>query len=205
MRNIELCAGDSPSSSPIGKTEKLPVEVAGKKYLDLLVKISTNLDLPYHAEISRLKSKGSVRDFECVGVDSFIKKNAPEYLNQNYRIRDVAFVLDAKVTIDNLISGIEDGKLSKEELIISGKRLDNAKTALGIGLIRVYSVSGRVTNKSFENLYDSFFYGGTETEVDIATAIELRTKYFDKNNDLNNRTIPVADYYFGYLADQVAA
>ena len=167
-------------------------------YVSLLVKISKDLKLPYHEELAGLKNEGRLGGFNCEGVDAFIDRYAKEYKDENYRVRDISVILDADSVAKDANERMESGCLSDEGVELFGKRLMEAKNVLEIGLQRVYSVHGKKTDRSFEDLYDSFFNSGSE--IEIKKAEELRNKFFGSHLNNMGDTNSVVSYWCGSLS-----
>lgn len=156
----------------------------GRGYLGLLVRLG--LGLPYHSYRIGLGKDGRCEDSS---VDPFIERHFRDYSSINYIIKNVSVILDA-------------------EIVRRGAKPDSFHYIDATGILEnrlriVNSVSGRDSEKTFDQLYDSFF--NDERMPLIEEAIGIRMRYFDSSGFLKDQNLNKdVSFYYGNLAAEVS-
>lgn len=172
----------------IAVASEIEYENLAGEYLGSSVKISKDLELPYHEEMARRR--------ECLGgccyrnrVDLFIDtlggENKSYFHQNNFRIADIAFLTYTQGAIEDLNKRLEGGSFSRDESSFFRERLKQLEEYQHSQLQHVYSVNGVKPQDSKSDLYKRFYEGIAKDEVcqniEMGKVLYRRNLLFDRN------------------------
>lgn len=174
------------------------------EYLKLSVRISRDLRLPYHQDMSQTRGhlRGCCHRNEVdLFIDTYGGENIQRLKRNNFRIADIAFLAHTKGAIEDIYTRLENGSFSQTEMKISGERISQLENNLYLRLQRVYKINSIKPEKSNDILYDRVFNGSVSN--DMCRLIEMGKVIYGRKQFLYDANVIDCSPGLGNLSMQV--